>query len=168
MAKSITHCSAYIRGFRILLVAILSLWAMIAASEVRAVVILDSADANGIGDNGGSPFEFSFSALGDGPIEGALLEFLDYDSLGISIIDSNGLVVLPLIEFSPAQSILFDFMNLGSGDYTALVSAIGNGAFGLEIQQALSVPEPPAIALFVVGLIGVGALVWRRRDRPVA
>ena len=115
------------------------------------MVVLDAADANGIGDNGGSPFLFNFSS--DGPkFEGALLEFADYDALGIAITDDTGYVVAPLIEI-PGQSILFSFMGT-TGNYTAHVTGIGNGAFGLEIQ---AVPIPAAMVLFgsAIALFGV-------------
>lgn len=116
------------------------------------MVVLDEADANGIGDNGGSPFLFNFSS--DAPkFEGALVELLDYDALAIAITDGNGFVGAPIIEFSPAKSILFSFMGT-TGNYTAHVTGVGNGAFGLEIQ---AVPIPAAMILFgsAIALFGV-------------
>ena len=168
ITSSVCRFCVAVRGFRSLLFALFVLCSLVSASDARATIILDVADANGIGDNGGSPFLFAFSALGPGLIDGDLLEFLDYDALGIAITDSAGFVVVPLISFSPASSFSFSFLATNPLDFTAHVTGVGNGAFGLEIRQVMSVPEPSTIGLFFIGLIGVGMLALRRRGRPLA
>lgn len=129
-----------------------------AGTAQAGMVVLDSGTANGIGSNGGNAFEFSFSSNAP-KFEGALLEFADYDLLGITVSDSTGDFVQPLIANAPGQSFLFSFAAGGAGDYIAKVFTSGNGAFGLEIQ---AVPIPAAAILFASAL-GITGLLARRR-----
>ena len=115
------------------------------------MVVLDEA---GVGDGGGQPFTFDFTSSAPA-FKGTLLQFAGYEALGVAITDDNGVVLAPLITFNPARNILFDFKGT-TGNYTAHVSAIGEGGvFGIQIQ---AVPIPAAMVLFASALALFGVI----------
>ncbi|MGI9331615.1 MAG: hypothetical protein ACR2RL_00480 [Gammaproteobacteria bacterium] len=130
-----------------------------AGSVQAGMVVLDSADANDVGDNTNTAFRFEFSS--NAPrFTGALLEFRDYEVLGI-IVSNGSDFVQPLIQSAPGRNILFSFGAGSTDDYFVNVLAVGSGAFGLKIE---AVPIPAAALLFASAL-GVTGLLARRRRR---
>jgi hypothetical protein len=77
-----------------------------------------------------------------------------------------------VFDFSPERIFEFDFVSAENGDWnlsliiddiqTAADSG-AQGAFSFNSAPDNTVPEPGALALFGVGLLGLGAVAWRRK-----
>lgn len=129
-------------------------------------MLLDPTEANGIGDGGGSPFLFEFESPAP-MFEFALLEFADYESLGLAITDDTGFALMPVIH-SPGSSMMGTFAGT-TGNYMARVTGVGNGAFGLQVVgiPEVGIPEPGSWLLMTGALVGI-AVCRNRFDSLVA
>ena len=150
-------------------ISVLLVMSCCSLTPAQSVLVLSSADVNGAGDNGGVPWEFEFNnpfAPREALFEVALVQFVDYDGLGIAIFDDMSTVVEPLVSFSPAQNILFDFTS-SAPSLTASVAGVGDtGVFGLDIQAtAVPVPEPSSILPMMLAVALSAMSLLRRQGR---
>ena len=109
---------------------------------------------------------------------GSITDVIDFGGGTVNLFElsfdfPDGLDTLQAGSFTLA-TLTFDTLALGTSDLLLFVNALGD-SFGLPIFADVAagsievvpnpVPEPDALALFIVGLLGLGIVTWRRQPR---